>query len=154
MYKCKYFSIKELVNPTLLKQIGETVAWTIFDEELLKLADLMREKYGSITINSNGLTDCGLRDPQSKTGAKYSMHKIGRALDGHIVSIEKTALKYTNSEKRKKFKIQEYNKIRQELLKDPNFNKLNFENNSKEYPTGIPWLHFDTGNRASRLFNA
>lgn len=153
MYKCKYFKIQELVNPTLLKQIGETIAWTIFDEELLKLADLLREKYGSITINANGLTDCGLRDPQSKTGAKYSMHKIGRALDGHIVSIEKAAMKYTNAEERKKFKIKEYNKIRQELLKDPKFEKLSFENNSKEYPTGIPWLHFDTGNRKNRIFN-
>lgn len=146
MYKCKYFKIQELVNPTLLKQIGETIAWTIFDEELLKLADLLREKYGSITINANGLTDCGLRDPQSKTGAKYSMHKIGRALDGHIVSIEKAAMKYTNAEERKKFKIKEYNKIRQELLKDPRFAKLNFENN-------INWLHCDTGNRTNRIFN-
>lgn len=146
MYKCKYFKIQELVNPTLLKQIGETIAWTIFDEELLKLADLLREKYGPMTINANGLTDCGLRDPQSKTGAKYSMHKIGRALDGHVVSIEKAAMKYTNADERKKFKIKEYNKIRQELLKDTKFAKLNFEDN-------INWLHFDTGNRANRVFN-
>lgn len=152
-YRCRYFTIKELVNPTLLKQIGETVAWTLFDENILRSADALRNKYGAITINADGLTDCGLRDPQSKTGAKYSMHKIGRALDGHIVTIEKAAMKYTNAEERKKFKIKEYNKIRQELLKDPNFNKLNFENNSKEYPTGIPWLHFDTGNRINRVFN-
>lgn len=146
MYKCKYFSIKELVNPDLLKTIGEEVAWIILDEELLIGADLIREKYGAITINTNGLKDCGLRDPQSKTGAKYSMHKIGRALDGHIVSIEKEAGKIADSKKRTKYKIEEYNKVRQELLKDPKFSKLNFENN-------INWLHFDTGNRANRLFN-
>lgn len=146
MYKCKYFKIQELVNPSLLKKIGETIAWTIFDENLLILADALREKYGAITINTNGLTDCGLRDPQSKTGAKYSMHKIGRALDGHIVSIEKAAMKYINADERKNFKIKEYNKIRQELLKDPKFAKLNFENN-------INWLHFDTGNRQNRIFN-
>lgn len=145
-YRCCYFTIKELVNPTLLKQIGETVAWTLFDENILRSADALRNKYGAITINADGLTDCGLRDPQSKTGAKYSMHKIGRALDGHIVTIEKAAMKYTNAEERKKFKIKEYNKIRQELLKDPNFNKLNFEDN-------ISWLHFDTGNRINRVFN-
>lgn len=145
-YRCRYFTIKELVNPTLLKQIGETVAWTLFDENILRSADALRNKYGAITINADGLTDCGLRDPQSKTGAKYSMHKIGRALDGHIVTIEKAAMKYTNAEERKKFKIKEYNKIRQELLKDPNFNKLNFEDN-------ISWLHFDTGNRINRVFN-
>lgn len=146
MYKCKYFSIKELVNPTLLKKIGEQVAWTTFDENLLKYADMIREKYGAITINANGLTDCGLRDPQSTTGAKYSMHKIGRALDGHIVSIEKEAGKIKDAEERKKYKIKEYNKVREALMVDHKFDKLNFE-------TNISWLHFDTGNRANRLFN-
>ena len=146
MYRCKYFVIKELVNPTLLKKIGETTAWVIFDENLLKMADALREKYGAITINANGLTDCGLRDPQSTTGAKYSMHKIGRALDGHIVSIERAAAKITDANARKKYKISEYNRIRKELLNDPRFAILNFENN-------INWLHFDTGNRANRIFN-
>ena len=153
-YKTKYFVIKELVNPTVLKKIGEKIAWTIFDKELLQSADAIREKYGSITINANGLTDCGLRDPQSTTGAKYSMHKIGRALDGHVVSIEKAAMKYTNATERRKFKIKEYNRIRQELIKDPKFDCLNFEQSSAEYPDGIPWLHFETGNRINRLFRA
>lgn len=146
MYKCKYFTIRELVNPALLKQIGENIAWTIFDENLLRCADLMREKYGPMTINTANLTDCGLRDPQSKTGAKYSMHKIGRALDGHIISIERAAAQITNADERKKYKIREYNRVRTELMADPKFVELNFENN-------INWLHFDTGNRANRLFN-
>ena len=146
MYKCKYFKITELVNPALLKQVGENVAWTIFDENLLRAADAMREKYGPITINTPDLTDCGLRDPQSKTGAKYSMHKIGRALDGHIITIERAAAKITDATKRKQYKIREYNRVRNELMADPTFAKLNFENN-------INWLHFDNGNRASRLFN-
>ena len=145
-YRCRYFTIKELVNPTLLKQIGETVAWTLFDENILRSADALRNKYGAITINADGLTDCGLRDPQSKTGAKYSMHKIGRALDGHIVTIEKAAANIKDANKRKQYKIKEYNRVRKELLKDPNFNKLNFEDN-------ISWLHFDTGNRINRVFN-
>lgn len=146
MYKCKYFTIRELVNPALLKQIGENIAWTIFDEILLRSADLIREKYGPMTINTENLTDCGLRDPQSKTGAKYSMHKIGRALDGHILSIERAAAQITNPDERKKYKIREYNRVRSELMADPKFVELNFENN-------INWLHFDTGNRANRLFN-
>ena len=140
MYKCKYFSIKELVNSDLLKQIGETTAWKLFDERLLRYADVIREKYGACTVNANGLVDCGLRDPQSATGAKYSMHKIGRALDLHIRSIE---LKCAGN---KPAKIAAYNKVREQLMKDPNFNGLNFENN-------ISWLHIDTGNRESRLFN-
>lgn len=145
-YRCCFFTIKELVNPTLLKQIGENVAWALFDENILRAADALRNKYGAITINANGLTDCGLRDPQSTTGAKYSMHKIGRALDGHIVTIEKNAAGIKDANQRKQYKIKEYNRVRQELLKDPNFNRLNFEDN-------ISWLHFDTGNRTKRVFN-
>ena len=46
-YKCKYFKISELVNPTLLKQIGEETAWKLFDDRLLRMADKIREKYGA-----------------------------------------------------------------------------------------------------------
>ena len=45
-YKCKYFTIQELVNPTLLAKIGEETAWKMFDDRLLRLADKIREKYG------------------------------------------------------------------------------------------------------------
>ncbi len=140
MYKCKYFSIKELVHPDLLKAIPESTLWTLFDDRLLRCADLIREKYGPCTINASGLTDCGLRDPQSKTGAKYSMHKIGRALDLHIRSIE---LQYAGN---KAGKTAQYNRVREQLMDDYRFDILSFEKN-------ISWLHVDTGNRASRLFN-
>ena len=140
MYKCKYFVIKELVNPTLLKTIGEETAWKLFDDRLLKMADAIREKYGACTINASGLTDCGLRDPQSTTGAKYSMHKIGRALDLHIRTIE---LEFAGN---KAGKIKAYNNIREQLMLNHQFDCLSFENN-------ISWLHIDTGNRQNRLFN-
>jgi hypothetical protein len=140
MYRTKYFVIKELVNPTLLKKIGEKVAWTMFDDRLLYMADKIRERYGPCTVNASGLVDCGLRDPQSTTGAKYSMHKIGRALDLHIRSIE---LQYAGN---KAGKIAAYNRVRKELMSDKVFNMLNFEDN-------IGWLHCDTGNRDKRLFN-
>ena len=140
MYKCKYFVIKELVNPTLLKQLGEETAWKLFDDRILKMADAIREKYGACTINASGLTDCGLRDPQSSTGAKYSMHKIGRALDLHIRTIE---LEFAGN---KTGKIKAYNKIREQLMLDHRFDCLSFEHN-------ISWLHIDTGNRSNRLFN-
>lgn len=140
MYKCKYFVIKELVNPTLLKSIGEETAWKLFDDRLLKMADAIREKYGACTINASGLTDCGLRDPQSATGAKYSMHKIGRALDLHIRTIE---LEFAGN---KAGKTKAYNKVREQLMLNHQFDCLSFENN-------ISWLHIDTGNRTNRLFN-
>lgn len=139
MYKCKYFKITELVNPDLLKKIGEDVAWLMFDDRLLKLADAIREKYGACTVNASGLVDCGLRAPDCKSGAQYSMHKIGRALDLHIRSIE---LEYVGN---RAGKIRAYNLVREQLMLLPQFDKLCFENN-------IPWLHIDTGNRANRLY--
>ena len=147
-YKCKYFKINELVNPTLLKQIGEETAWKLFDDRLLKMADKIREKYGACTVNGGGLTDCGLRDINSVTGAKYSAHKMGRALDLHIVSIEK---KWGDN---KAGKTEDYNRVREQLMVDPVFSVLNFEQNSKEYSNGIPWLHVDTLSRKERLFHA
>lgn len=139
-YKCKYFSIKELVHPDLLKTIPESTLWTLFDDRVLKMADMIREKYGPCTVNASGLTDCGLRDPQSKTGAKYSMHKIGRALDLHIRSIE---LQFAGN---KKGKTDAYNRVREQLMADKRFDVLSFEND-------ISWLHIDCGNRIKRLFN-
>lgn len=139
MYKPKYFSIKELVNPILLNKIGIEIAWLLLDPYLLKSADKIREKYGPCTINIGELKDCGLRDWTTQTGAKYSAHKFARALDLHLQVIEKTA-------KTKIEKTKMYNKIRQELLQDPEFELLNFEDN-------ISWLHIDTFNRPRRIFN-
>lgn len=145
-YRCKHFVIKELVNPTLLKQIGEDVAWAIFDERLLRYADAIREKYGPCTVNASGLVDCGLRDPQSKTGAKYSAHKMGRALDLHIRSIE---LEFAGN---RAAKGKAYNKIREQLMLDSRFDCLNFESTVGGAPCS--WLHIDTFNRKNRLFAA
>lgn len=139
MYRPKYFSIKELVNPVLLNKIGIETAWKLLDEQLLRAADKIREKYGVMFVNKGELKDCGLRDWTSQTGAKYSAHKFGRALDGHLMAIEKLGLSKIE-------KTKMYNKIRAELMLDPQFNCLNFEDN-------VSWLHFDTFNRPKRLFN-
>lgn len=138
MYKCKYFTIKELVHPNNLK-INEEILWLLLDERILRFADKIRERYGACYINTSQLKDCGLRDINSTTGAKYSQHKFGRALDLHIMSIEKKKLTHEQ-------KTKEYNEIRQELMKNKEFDGLNFENN-------IYWLHIDVGNRKNRLFN-
>lgn len=148
MYKPKYFKIKELVNPEILKKVPENTLWQMFDDRLLMSADIIREKCGVLIINTGTLTDCGVRDWTSTTGAKYSAHKFFRALDGHIQSIEK---QYAGN---KAEKIKAYNKVRETLMADPRLDCLNFENKSKEYPNGIPWLHFDTYNRPNRLFSA
>lgn len=145
MYQCKYFKIKELVHPSFL-DVNETILWRLFDDRLLKMADKIREKYGSCTVNASGLTDCGLRQIDSKTGAKFSAHKFGRALDLHIKSIELKAAEIKDATARKNFKIKEYNKIRETLMINPAFDILSFENN-------ISWLHIAVENRENRVFN-
>ncbi|MDR2772913.1 MAG: hypothetical protein LBB93_05545 [Elusimicrobiota bacterium] len=48
LYICKYFKIKELVNPAYLSQASEVVLWGLFDDRLLKAADGMRTAGGCI----------------------------------------------------------------------------------------------------------
>lgn len=144
-YRCKYFKIKELVNPSFLGT-NESILWRLFDERLLKNADKIREKYGACTVNADGLTDCGLRKMDSKTGATFSAHKFGRALDLHIRTIEQAAAKIKDPVERKKFKIKEYNRIREQLMVNHEFDCLSFEHN-------ISWLHIAVENRDNRLFN-
>ena len=118
----------------------------LFDERVLKGADRIRELYGACTVNADGLTDCGLRKMDSKTGAVFSAHKFGRALDLHIRSIELEGAKIKDPVERKKFKIKEYNKVRERLMIMPEFDYLVFEN-------GVSWLHIACQNRDNRLFN-
>ena len=144
-YRCKYFKIMELVHPSFLTT-NENILWMLLDERVLKGADRIRELYGACTVNADGLTDCGLRKMDSKTGAVFSAHKFGRALDLHIRSIELEGAKIKSSVERKKFKIKEYNKVRERLMIMPEFDYLVFEN-------GISWLHIACQNRDNRLFN-
>lgn len=144
-YRCKYFKIKELVHPSFLGT-NENILWMLFDERVLKGADRIREKYGACTVNADGLTDCGLRKMDSKTGAVFSAHKFGRALDLHIRSIELEGGKIKDPVERKKWKIAAYNKVREALMVNHEFDYLVFEHN-------ISWLHIACQNRDNRLFN-
>lgn len=142
MYKCKHFLIKELVHPDMLKT-PENILWLLFDDRVLRAADMIREWYGPCTVNTSALKNCGLRS-FSASGAEFSQHKFGRALDLHILAIEKSAKLVKDDEQRKKYKVEQYNAVRQDLIKK--LEGVNFENN-------IGWLHIDVGNRANRLFN-
>lgn len=144
-YRCKYFKIKELVHPSFLTT-NESILWRMFDDRLLRAIDKIREKYGPCTINADGLTDCGLRRMDSATGAYFSGHKFGRAADLHIRTIEQEAAKIKDATERKKWKIKAYNKIREELMVNHEFDLLAFEN-------GISWAHVELTNRDNRLFN-
>lgn len=83
-YKCQYFKIEELVDEATYLRYGEK-AWQFLDDRLLKLADFLRSKFGSCIVNDwvwgGNYSESGLRSPDTSTGAMYSQHKFGRALD-------------------------------------------------------------------------
>jgi hypothetical protein len=83
-YRPKYFALNEVVHPGAIQALGDR-AWTLMDERILRGADWLRELFGPCTINGKfggkGFTESGLRDPFTKTGAPFSQHKFGRALD-------------------------------------------------------------------------
>jgi len=51
MYKCKYFTIEELVSPNVYDAKGDR-CWRWFNPIALKGLDKLREKFGPITINN------------------------------------------------------------------------------------------------------
>jgi hypothetical protein len=132
MYKCKYFGPKELVPPEIAQQyIGrEDEIYGLFDENLLKTIDLVREwsKVG-LTINNwswgGARRNSGLRSQNSSVGAPKSAHKIGKAVD--IVSPKITTKQ-----------LWELIDKNQSLLPT----KIRIEKTSGGKP--ITWLHIDT----------
>jgi hypothetical protein len=86
IYKCNYFKIEELVPKNVFNNSEDkNNLWLIFNKDLLKIADYLREDYGKMTCNDwlwGGHNDeRGFREWTTTTGAKYSQHKFGRALD-------------------------------------------------------------------------
>lgn len=89
MYKPEFISARELVWKELYLQVEKQKAtdrifWQ-FNPLVLKTADMLRKRYGSITINnwhSGGtLQQRGLRPDDTSVGAALSAHKRGAALD-------------------------------------------------------------------------
>jgi len=89
-YRPKYFALNELVPPDVIQARGEQ-AWQLMDERILRGADWLREKFGPCVINGKfngkGFTESGLRSPFTTTGAKWSQHKFGRAVDMKFLKV-------------------------------------------------------------------
>lgn len=83
-YKPKYFQTYELVPEWVYNTYGES-SLRFLDNRILKMADLLREKFGKATCNDwfwGGNYDSrGFRPPNDPDGAKLSAHKRGQALD-------------------------------------------------------------------------
>lgn len=79
-YTPKHFRLRELVDPHFLA-MPDHLVWAMLDDNALRAIDALRDKFGPLLINGAGYTESGLRRPDTKTGAKLSQHKSGRAFD-------------------------------------------------------------------------
>lgn len=83
-YRCEHFIIQELVPKSVYDARGE-LAWQLLDPAVCHMLDLLRKRYGPITVNNwhagGAFSESGLRDPFTTTGAQWSMHKFGKAND-------------------------------------------------------------------------
>lgn len=119
MYIPKYFSLDECFPPDFSK------SWKYFDERILISADKLREVFGPLRCNGNGLTQCGFRT----NGSKTSQHCFGRAMDLH-------SDRYSSEE------------IRMYIINNRNlFPYITF------LECDISWLHIDCRNSSFKLWS-
>lgn len=83
-YRCKYFTLEELIWPELYAERRDA-AWDMFDPKVLITLDELRAAYGPIKVNDwaegGKFKLSGARPADSPIGAKWSMHKLFRAMD-------------------------------------------------------------------------
>lgn len=129
MYKCKHFSIHELVPRKVFEQRG-CKAWELLDERLLITLDNLRERYGSITVNNyywgKDREWSGLRTSDSPYYSPFSQHTFGRAADCLFANKSAEA-------------------VRQEILASPYNSDFKLIGSIE---LGVSWLHFDVRNCA------
>lgn len=88
MQVSKNFDLREFIDPITFAEKGES-SIDLIDKRLIDIAQFIRDSTGEqVVINSwhmgGPLKECGFRRPESKTGAKHSQHKLGKAIDVHI----------------------------------------------------------------------
>ncbi|MDK2909652.1 MAG: hypothetical protein PWR20_1219 [Bacteroidales bacterium] len=81
----KNFVIQEFVGPAIINARGEK-AIQLLDYRIILIAQFIRDYFGRpMTINNwhigGHFTERGFREPQTHTGAPFSQHKFGRAID-------------------------------------------------------------------------
>ena len=81
MTRPKYFTIHELADPSIIKDLGEDATWGQLDPQLFPALDWLRETFGPLRINGGGYKESGLRRKDTKTGSPRSAHKAGQAYD-------------------------------------------------------------------------
>jgi len=90
MYKCKYFTIQELVPPETYEVYGERL-WYYFDQNVLKAMDMLRQYFGPCTVNNWSYNHTGetfryrgYRPYTYSGGSPLSAHRCFKAADSHF----------------------------------------------------------------------
>lgn len=84
----KNFIIQEFVPEDIYKRFGNSSIWFI-DQKIVDIAQLLRTNFGKpVYINNwhlgGACQESSFRSPNTSTGAVYSQHKAGRAIDLRI----------------------------------------------------------------------
>ena len=79
------FILQEFVPKSVFDYFGD-YAVNFIDPKLIALAQFIRDTFGKVVIINNWHTggqysESGLREHYTTTGAKFSQHKFGRAID-------------------------------------------------------------------------
>jgi len=84
----EHFDIEEFVPRGIFDQYGAKSIWYI-DQQLIEGAEWLRSHFNApITINNwhtgGKFQERGFRVPTTTTGARFSQHKFGRAIDFNV----------------------------------------------------------------------
>lgn len=87
IHKPRFFTAAELVPEDTFKILGEKAIEILIDPRILITLDQLRERYGKLIVNDwsfgGSLQMSGWRPGNATTGAMFSQHKYGRAIDVH-----------------------------------------------------------------------
>ena len=149
MYRPKYLGADELVWKDLYVQLEkqkrtDRIFWQ-FNPLVLMTADLLREKYGAITVNNwsgtGSFQNRGLRPDDSSVGAALSAHKRGAALDCNFRNASAEEIRQ-DMKKAGCFKPGFKNNV------PPGYDCFKYINRVESTLSGKPisWFHFDIFN--------
>jgi hypothetical protein len=85
--RSKYFKLYELVPKNMYDNLHEELLWGMLDENLIEMADKIKETFpeGTMTINNyfwGGNREwSGIRSKASKWYSPTSQHSLGKAID-------------------------------------------------------------------------
>ena len=149
MYTPKYVKLYELVPESYYNDIEKkgllSKGFMIFNPLVLETIDMLREKYGPVTINnwkSGGSYQYrGFRPTNSSVGAFLSAHKFGEAMDCNFKNATASEIR-KDMEKYGCFKPGFKTNYSKEAECFKYINRIEVYSNGVE----ITWFHFDMAN--------